>query len=200
MFTLRTKLGYVLEQVFEPPLPPPSVLRRKRLVEQRQRSSTARRASSISLTTSNAASGNYCVTFTQFFCFSLFTVDGSLSDTAVSSINDPYRSSMPGPGILQKGGGPGGVVGGNTTPGGGVGGMGKKSNSTSQLSAAGKGHATQLAPPLQDLKPTDDMRDLPPSVPLQMLSGSDNQGTFIVFHWVTGALFGNNGSNLLPLL
>ena len=130
--------------------------------------------------------------------FVLFTVDGSLSDTAVSSINDPYRSSMiPGPGILQKG--PGGVAGGNTTPGGG-GGMGKKSNSTSQLSAAGKGHATQLAPPLQDLKPTDDMRDLPPSVPLQMLSGSDNQGTFIVFHWVTGALFGNNGSKLLPLL
>ena len=119
-----------------------------------------------------------------------------MSDTAVSSINDPYRSSMiPGPGILQKG--PGGVAGGNTTPGGG---MGKKSNSTSQLSAAGKGHATQLAPPLQDLKPTDDMRDLPPSVPLQMLSGSDNQGTFIVFHWVTGALFGGNNGKLLPLL
>ena len=161
MFTLRTKLGYVLEQVFDPP-PPPSVLRRKRL-ERR----SVRRASSISTTN---ASGNYF-----FVC--LFTVDGSLSDTAVSSINDPYRSSMPGPGILQKG--PGGVAGGNTTPGGG---MGKKSNSTSQLSAAGKGHATQLAPPLQDLKPTDDMRDLPPSVPLQMLSGSDNQGTFIVFH------------------
>ena len=62
MFALRTKLGYVLEQVFDPP--PPLPVRRKRLELQRSRSST-RRASSISTTN---ASGNYWVTFT-FFVF-----------------------------------------------------------------------------------------------------------------------------------
>ena len=87
-----------------------------------------------------------------------------------------------GPGGLHKGPGLGATTNQQGGPIGVGGGMGKKSNSTSQLSAAGNAQnpntATQLAPPLDDLKPKDDMRDLPPSVPLQMLAGSDNQGTF----------------------
>ena len=155
-FSLRTKVGYLIEQVVEFPATPP-----------------------------RRPTGKQTLTRTLY----LLTVDGSLSDTAVSSINDPYRGQM--------GGGMGGMgsgqfarstpVGPMTTPGGGPappggivqpggGGMGKKSNSTTQLSAAGKG-LSQVANPLDDLKPVDDMRDMPPSVPLQMLAGSDNQGT-----------------------
>ena len=141
VFLFRTKLGFILEHLFEP-------------------------AGKVNL-------------FNKYPYF--VTVDGSLSDTAVSSINDPYRGQNLGPGGLHKG-----PLGATTNQQGGPigvgGGMGKKSNSTSQLSAAGNAQnpntATQLAPPLDDLKPKDDMRDLPPSVPLQMLAGSDNQGTF----------------------
>ena len=156
-FSLRTKVGYLIEQVVEFPATPP-----------------------------RRPTGKQTLTRTLY----LFAVDGSLSDTAVSSINDPYRGQMGG----GMGGGMGSgqfarstPVGPMTTPAGGPappggivqpggGGMGKKSNSTTQLSAAGKG-LSQVANPLDDLKPVDDMRDMPPSVPLQMLAGSDNQGT-----------------------
>ena len=86
------------------------------------------------------------------------------------------RSTPVGP-MTTPGGGPA-PPGGIVQPGGG--GMGKKSNSTSQLSAAGNNKGiSQVANPLDDLKPKDDMRDMPPSVPLQMLAGSDNQGTWV---------------------
>ena len=157
-FSLRTKVGYLIEQVVEFPATPP-----------------------------RRPTGKQTLTRTLY----LLAVDGSLSDTAVSSINDPYRGQMGGGmgGGMGSGqfarstpvgpmttpaGGPGAPPGGIVQPGGG--GMGKKSNSTTQLSAAGKG-LSQVANPLDDLKPVDDMRDMPPSVPLQMLAGSDNQGT-----------------------
>ena len=74
---------------------------------------------------------NACISF-------LFTVDGSLSDTAVSSggILMPDRH----PNLHRPAGGAGGQnqsVDGQEAADG-PGGMGKKSNSTSQLSAAGK--------------------------------------------------------------
>ena len=77
--------------------------------------------------------------------FFQITVDGSLSDTAVSSVGMLDRQKHPN--LHRPGGGvggsnqqlqqqPGGPGGPNAA--GGPGGMGKKSNSTSQLSAAGK--------------------------------------------------------------
>lgn len=77
--------------------------------------------------------------FNAFISF-LFTVDGSLSDTAVSSggILMPDRH----PNLHRPAGGAGGqnqsVDGQNQEAADGPGGMGKKSNSTTQLSAAGK--------------------------------------------------------------
>lgn len=75
------------------------------------------------------------------------TVDGSLSDTAVSSA-DIYGGTMNrgmdprgrgGNAASAAAGGAGGQQQGNNAAG--PGGMGKKSNSTSQLSAAGKKNA-----------------------------------------------------------
>ena len=72
-----------------------------------------------------------------------FLSDGSLSDTAVSSLDalDRQRNMR----LEARGGrgaGPGGAGGNAASPSGpglaGGGGMGKKSNSTSQLSAAGR--------------------------------------------------------------
>lgn len=74
---------------------------------------------------------NACISF-------LFTVDGSLSDTAVSSggILMPDRH----PNLHRPAGGAGGQNQNQSVDGqeAAEGGMGKKSNSTSQLSAAGK--------------------------------------------------------------
>ena len=68
------------------------------------------------------------------------TVDGSLSDTAVSSVG-LHQKGMDARGHLhpgQRGGA------GNAAAGSGEGGLGKKSNSTSQLSAAGKTRTIHL--------------------------------------------------------
>ena len=74
----------------------------------------------------------------------MITVDGSLSDTAVSSVGMLDRQKHPN---LHRPGGAGGSnqqlqqqqqQSGGPNAAGGPGGMGKKSNSTSQLSAAGK--------------------------------------------------------------
>ena len=63
-------------------------------------------------------------------------VDGSLSDTAVSSMDPLLQNRGMGPGgQLRQGGQKGNNNAGPAGPG--QGGMGKKSNSTSQLSAAG---------------------------------------------------------------
>jgi hypothetical protein len=82
-------------------------------------------------------------TLTHFFdaFFSRFFQDGSLSDTAVSSIDALDR-----PRHQRHEGGRGGRTAANAAANAASAGMGKKSNSTSQLSAAGNERRPPITP------------------------------------------------------